>query len=124
LWCNNRRKDKKIKPIVLYSAINEDIKYKSNGFVIWEKESDIENPTIENLGLNDNTLKMIRRIWLFACTKEIDVLNLTKDERSNLVSNLILQVEKNEEDVLLKFEEDKQWELLRKYDYFSKNIEI
>ena len=116
--CNNFRGDKTIKPLIFYSTISEDIEYKFNGFVVWKNETE-DLPTLVKLGLNDDSLMMIRRIWLFANNENVNLLYLDKNKRHEFILRLLPEVEKNEEDILLKFKNDKQWELLKRYDYFA-----
>ena len=117
--CNNFRKSKIIKPIMLYSTISEDIVYSSDGFVSWRKETDTFSPTIEQLGLNDDSLKMIRRIWLFANKEKVDLSHSKEEEIDILFYKLIPAIRRDEEDILLKFREKKHWEILEHYDYFA-----
>jgi hypothetical protein len=112
--CNNFKGNKGIKPIIFYKTITEDIEYESNGFAKWNKETE-DIPTIEKLGLNDDTLKMIRRIWIYVLesNKNIDT------QRDDIIVELSYGLSKDEEDILWKFDNNKQWELLKQYDYFA-----
>jgi hypothetical protein len=114
LHCNNYRGNKNVKPIALYKIITEEVEYKQNGEVFWDKEPD-DIPTIVNLGLNEGTLKMIRRIWLYATenNKNIDT------QREEIIYELITDITKEDEDYLLKLGTDEQWKHLKQYDYFS-----
>jgi hypothetical protein len=112
--CNNFRGNKDIKPIVFYKTITEDIEYESNGFAKWNKETE-DIPTIEKLGLNDDTLKMIRRIWIYVLENNKSIDN----QRDDIIVELSYGLSKDEEDILWKFNNDKQWELLKQYDYFA-----
>jgi hypothetical protein len=117
--CNEFRGKKNITPIVLYKTINDDIEYRDNGFVLWKNETE-DFPTIEKLGLNDVTLKMIRHIWLYASDKGINLLNVTTHEKDEFLYDLIAEIDSKEDDILLSFFENEQrWDLLKHYDYFA-----
>jgi hypothetical protein len=115
--CNSFRGNKDIKPIVLYATITKDVEYKPNGFVIWEKETE-DIPTVEKLGLNDDLLRMIRRIWYYAISQHINILNFSQSDKNKIIYQLIADIDQEEEKILLNFEKDVYWNLLKKYDYF------
>jgi hypothetical protein len=116
--CNSFRGNLDIKPIVLYNTIISDIEYKANGFIIWTKETD-DIPTIEKLGLNDDLLRMIRRIWFYASTINNNLLDLDISQREKFLYKMLADVKDEEFDMLFNFAKDTYWELLRKYDYFK-----
>ncbi|GHT22149.1 hypothetical protein AGMMS4957_11990 [Bacteroidia bacterium] len=116
--CNEFRGNKNITPIILYKSIIDEIEYKDNGFVIWKNDTEEENPTIETLGLNDVTLKMIRRIWLYAGNKHLNLLDLDTIQ-DDFLYDLLAEIDDKELEILLNFRNEQYWSLLKKYNYFS-----
>lgn len=117
--CNLFRGKKDIIPCIIFDTINDDVEYKSNGFVIWTKETE-PLPSFDKLGLNDNILKMIRRIWFYANKKDINPLELSPVQRDELLYAIISEINDKEFDILLNFKNDVFWNKFKKYDYFSK----
>ena len=128
--CNNKRGSKFVIPFVLNQQMVSEIKYKSDGYVVWPVTDNsiqgeerkrlllIHKNTIDNLNLNCPELVAIRRIWFFLtslgqdCTKDNQgrtILFLTEDPSLSL----------EEEEMLKNFWSDNYWCLLEEYRYFN-----
>jgi hypothetical protein len=116
--CNLKRGNEYIEPIILYTTIKKEIEYKTNGFAIWIQEKGTI-PTLNILGLNDDTLRMIRRIWIYAKTINFDILTANDPDKNKLLYRLLENIPDNESNILFNFTNATFWALLKKYDYFG-----
>lgn len=116
--CNLKRGNEYIEPIILYKTIREEIEYKTNGFAIWTQEKGTI-PTLNILGLNNDTLRMIRRIWIYAKTINFDILTANDPDKNKLLYRLLENIPDNESNILFNFTNATFWALLKKYDYFG-----
>lgn len=127
--CNNFRNDKFITPMMFYSDIKQQFEYYEDGEAKWPNEPN-EEPSIVVLGLNDNMLKMIRRMW-FGIQEhpnrptKSDLASYTDSKRQEMISYLIGVLFKNDSsytsdlDILNTFKNETYWNIFLKYDYFQ-----
>lgn len=122
--CNNYRGHKFVKPLPLMPNINNEIKYRKDGFIYWTRENDDTNPAVEILGLNNEVLKLIRRIWYklsstgqnaATCNRQqivYEILGEVLDEGETNVSAFL--------QLLFLFANNSwYWDLLQQFDYFN-----
>ena len=120
--CNGFRGHDFVYPLPLMANVGSEVKYLKNGFVYWINETDTENPTIERLGLNNDVLKLIRRIWYKLSSEGINVDNCN---RQHLVYEVLSDIlDEGADDAyaqtLFLFESnDWYWNLLQQFDYFN-----
>lgn len=119
--CNGPRGTKEIPPIMFMKNINDEIKYKTSGVVVWKENKSIdkrERARIINdvLCLNNGILKMIRKIWFFLCAEGMDCSTV---ERRLVIDTLRPQCIGEEKAIIQNFYQDNYWELLQEYTYFN-----
>ncbi|MBQ0075469.1 MAG: hypothetical protein KBT34_14915 [Prevotella sp.] len=122
--CNLKRQHHLVAPFVLVDTINHDFYYKRNGFAYWDNDPHVNDPAINILKLNHNTLRMIRRIWFYAKDNHIDILKVT-DRQAFLYGMLDVQIYDFDKDntwsKMLLFLRDNYWNMLLEFDYFGTN---
>ena len=118
MCCNNFRGNKFVIPFILDPDIHESFHYHTNGRVTWS-EDPIKANTIRDLGLNDQTLVMIRFIWKIAKSRNVLLPKLKKAERSNFLYSIMNELRNEDFDMLFNFMNDSYWSLLMKYNYFG-----
>lgn len=121
--CNNFRGDKKIQPLVFRPTIHDEIKYYSNGNIIWTEDPEEEKPTIVKLGLDCLELKAIRRIWYYLANHDMTCEDANKNQT---IDDLLIEMgdpnniqESNMQQMLMNFKQTEYWGLLKKYTYFA-----
>ena len=115
--------------MMFYSDIKQQFEYYEDGEAKWPNEPN-EEPSIVVLGLNDNMLKMIRRMW-FGIQEhpnrptKSDLASYTDSKRQEMISYLIGVLFKNDSsytsdlDILNTFKNETYWNIFLKYDYFQ-----
>jgi hypothetical protein len=117
--CNLHRGEKYVEPFILNDSIVEQIEYKPDGFVIWKADPN-EIPSLNRLGLNNERLKMTRRIWFYANKRGCDLSKLNASQKNEFLYKLLENIPENESEVLLNFTKDHYWQIVvEKYDYFA-----
>lgn len=119
--CNLKRGKEYVEPVVLYDTIRAEIDYKQNGRAVWNGEQN-SIPTLNKLGLNDAILRMVRRIWIYSKDNGIDLGTV---ERRTFLFDILSELSEeefkdvNEFKMLLNFQTDTYWNLLKEYSYFG-----
>lgn len=127
--CNNYRGEKFVIPFVLDAMMASELKYKKNGWVVWEVSNDItgeerkrllkeHKETLDNLGLNCPELVAIRRIWAFLASVGKDCTPAERD-RTILYMTEDPALTDEEKNALTNFWSSHYWRLLEDYQYFS-----
>ena len=119
--CNGPRGAKKIPPMMFMKNIHDEIKYKTSGYVVWKDNSYIdkrERAKIINdvLCLNNDILRMVRKIWYFLCKEGKNCLTA---DRRQVIDTLRPQCIGEEKNILQNFYQDNYWYLLQDYTYFN-----
>lgn len=122
--CNNFRGDNYIPPIMFMRNIHNEFKYKSqSGFVIWKDNPNIDKRSrkdyIDTLGLNCEKLRMIRMIWAYLSSNQMDC-NLSQVDRRMVIDKLRPNIQYFDKDLFQDFlVNDDYWNLLEEYRYFN-----
>ncbi len=120
--CNNKRVHEFVMPLPLMPDVNNEVKYGKNGFVHWTKEKNTSRPTVEVLGLNNNVLRIIRRIWCKVSSKKMDIADC--DRQVLIYEVLGDMLDDGEDDATLQLlflfaNNNWYWNLLSEYKYFD-----
>lgn len=122
LSCNCKRVHHYVAPLQLMKDIEQEIIYLHNGLMVWINETNTNTPSIEVLGLNNQVLKIIRRLWYNLSRDHLNPQNCNKDE---VIYNVLSEMlDDNESDsaiqTLFLFQTNSwYWDLLRQFDYFN-----
>jgi len=114
--CNLERGDKYIEPFILDNLLVEKIEYKPDGSVILENG----DAFIKILGLNENRLKMIRRIWLYANKFDCKIMDYDNTQKTEFIYKLLAEIPDDEIEMLFNFNKESYWKIVvNKYNYFA-----
>ncbi len=119
--CNLKRGNTFIEPLVLYPNIRERASYKRNGYILLNGDTDPSMVTI--LGLNNDTLRIIRAILIYAKENGIDIATCRRDDLTNGAISRV-DIDEDEDKLVFNFKKDVFWNLLKDYDYFLQNPNI
>lgn len=122
--CNLKRMHKFLPPFILYPDIAENFIYTVDGMAEWTEDPEppeSERNAMRILGLNNQVLRMVRRIWFFCEDNGIDPLREEKETIVNLMMGHFASSSATEGEInmLLNFKKDKYWNLIREYDAFA-----
>lgn len=122
--CNLKRKHTFLPPLVLYKDIEDTFVYMVDGTAEWKEDTELpssRNNAVRILGLNDNVLKMIRRIWFFCNDNGLDPHISKKEDIINTMMGYVASPDMSEGEIvmLLNFKKDKYWNLLLEYEVFA-----
>lgn len=121
--CNLKRQNKFLYPFILYRDIAHRFEYLHDGTANW-----IDDPepfgTLRNsmrvLGLNHPVLKTIRRIHFFCTEHGLDYQTTPRSVIINeMLGHLSPDPSNQEANHITNFKQDKYWQLLEHYHYFS-----
>ncbi|GHT61970.1 hypothetical protein FACS189451_05190 [Bacteroidia bacterium] len=120
IHCNLKRGDEYVKPFILYSKISAEFEYKPDGYVIWkDNDKNRAKDALDELGLNTERLRIIRRIWFQAVQNNFSITECTDIQKKEFLIKLEKEVPNDELGILNDFKNNqKHWNLLKKYDYF------
>lgn len=125
ICCNNPRGDHYIPPFMFMSNIHDEFVYKAeSGLVIWKSNPHLdrrERTRVVNneLNLNCDILRMIRRIWCFLAENDLDCV-LPQEERRRIIDTLRPRFPLgNDRELIQNFVQDQYWLLLEDYRYFN-----
>lgn len=82
--------------------------------VFWRNKKE----TLDPLKLNCDVLRMIRRIWIFAGSNYINLLEFDEPQRNIFLIRMQKRVPTDEWGTLNNFKNEPYWKLLKKYNYF------
>lgn len=103
--------------------IHKEIKYYSNGNIIWTEDPKDEKPTIVKLGLYCHELKAIRRIWYYLSNHDMDCEDTNKNPTIDVIliemGELKYIQERNMQQMLMNFKQTEYWNLLKKIHIFK-----
>lgn len=119
--CNNKRGDLHIPILPYIQNIRYEIKYCTNGFMLWVKDRPINKigGVIANLGLNNRVLRMYRKIWYYLSFNKLSLSTINKDEVINEIAGQLV-ADSDELALLYTFKhENKYWDTLADYSYFN-----
>ena len=120
--CNGFRGHKFIHPLPLMANITHEVKYLKNGFVYWVNETNSMKPTIECLGLNNDVLKLIRRVWYKLSSMENNATDCNRQQLAYEVLGEMLDEGASDSYIQTLFlfaHNDWYWNLLQQFNYFN-----
>ena len=123
--CNLKRGGQYVEPLPLYPTIKAEIEYnKDSGMALWVNEKE-ESITLNILGLNDDLLLMIRKIWFYSIKKEIKILEIDTAQQEDFLRSFQEFILDNELDMLSNFINNvTYWNLLKRYEYFGESPNV
>ena len=123
--CNLKRGKQYVEPLPLYATIKEEIEYnKDSGMALWVNEKE-ESIILNILGLNDDLLLMIRKIWFYSIKKEIKILEIDTAQQEDFLRSFQEFILDNELDMLSNFINNvTYWNLLKRYEYFGESPNV
>lgn len=121
-FCNNKRKNNFIEPLFFVSTIENEIRYKKGGLLLFPlKDAYDESISEPNLNLNYDTLKRIRQVWYYIRVENIeDIENAnTEAERNEILTvNLMGLPQAKRNQLIADFTTKKFWNILLQYKWF------
>lgn len=125
ICCNLKRMHKFLLPFILYPDITKKFVYTMDGMAEWTEDPEppeSKGNAMKILGLNNQVLRMVRRIWFFCNDNH---LNPLQEDKRTIINNMMghfasSNATESEINMLLNFKKDKYWNLIREYDAFHK----
>lgn len=121
--CNLKRAHREVLPLALMQDVDQRLVYHSNGWVSWYDENDLLGAaSISRLRLNDELLRLIRKIWFFASDNGVDLSKITNiDDFLNHLFGLWLKegITESEKRNLFSLKDRNRWMLLLQFDAFA-----
>ena len=125
LTCNNKRSNEFVPPLVFRKKIEEEIIFYHTGEMVWTKETEKNGDYksyINTLGLNDINLMIIRCMWYYLSTENLDC-NIENREHILRVIDAEIDDDNEQGKLLLEkmklFKKDEYWNLLKDFKYFN-----